>query len=293
MAEEGLDEKEMLKIAQHFLLSSPPGQFNEVLGDVRKILPEGFLSESMAQGIARVYNNRNGKVLPTSNGNILINASTEIDPTHHFSSTLGSSVGVDHLSASSTDDSTPIPVQLSGESGGISLYREALQESLNRYVKAQYKSAAQLCSPGSACSVVCNESNVILININGELTNISNFKSGRFSSSWTVNPASSSISGEIKVHAHIFEDGNVQLQQSKAYPLITLRGSSESELASSVVAFIQSSETALQEGLEEMYRTMNEETLKSIRRIMPFTRTKMEWNINAVRMVRQTQAAKK
>ena len=45
----------------------------------------------------------------------------------------------------------------------------------------------------------------------------------------------------------------------------------------------------MQSGLEEMYTTMNNETLRSMRRIMPITRTKMEWNVNAVRMVKQVR----
>jgi hypothetical protein len=41
-----------------------------------------------------------------------------------------------------------------------------------------------------------------------------------------------------------------------------------------------------------MYANMNEETFRSMRRIMPITRTKMEWNVNAVRMIKQTKFAK-
>jgi len=33
-----------------------------------------------------------------------------------------------------------------------------------------------------------------------------------------------------------------------------------------------------------MYANMNEETFRAMRRLMPITRTKMEWNVNAVRL---------
>jgi capping protein alpha len=285
---EQLSDEEKLKIAQHFLLSSPPGQFSEVLTDVRKILPEGILTDAMATGIARVYNNRNGKVFMAADGKVVVNANTEIDATHYFNASSGTSLCIDHLTGQVAGDGQPVPVHFSGETNGLGLYREALQTALRAYSIGQYRP-----SDMAAVSVACNESNQIVVNITGERTNIKNFWAGRWSSSWIVDAANPSISGEIKIHAHIFEDGNVQLQQNKAFPRASLRGESEESLASAVVAFIQAAETALQEGLEEMYRNMNEETLKSIRRIMPFTRTKMEWNINAVRMVRQTQAAKK
>jgi hypothetical protein len=38
-----------------------------------------------------------------------------------------------------------------------------------------------------------------------------------------------------------------------------------------------------------MYSNMAEETFRAMRRIMPVKRTKMEWNINSVRMNRQVR----
>jgi capping protein (actin filament) muscle Z-line, alpha len=52
---------------------------------------------------------------------------------------------------------------------------------------------------------------------------------------------------------------------------------------------MKESEKSLQAGLQDMYLHMNEETFRAMRRLMPVTRSKMEWNINAVRMVKQTR----
>lgn len=51
----------------------------------------------------------------------------------------------------------------------------------------------------------------------------------------------------------------------------------------------QTQESILQSGLEDMYTNMSTETFRSMRRLMPITRTKMEWNVNSVRMVRQVR----
>lgn len=40
-----------------------------------------------------------------------------------------------------------------------------------------------------------------------------------------------------------------------------------------------------------MYGTLNTDTLKAMRRTLPITKVKMEWNVNAVRMNKQTRAA--
>ena len=39
-----------------------------LLADVRKLLPEGLLTEQLATGIARVYNTRTGKVVTAPSG---------------------------------------------------------------------------------------------------------------------------------------------------------------------------------------------------------------------------------
>lgn len=79
------------------------------------------------------------------------------------------------------------------------------------------------------------------------------------------------------------------MQSTKAVAATALAGASDSELAGQVIALIQAEETALQSALEEMYTNMNSETIRSMRRVMPITKTKMDWNVNAVRMVRQVR----
>ena len=61
--EEAITDEERLQIAQHFLLSSPPCQFHEVLADVKKILPDGLLTDPLTVGIARAHNVKSGKVV--------------------------------------------------------------------------------------------------------------------------------------------------------------------------------------------------------------------------------------
>lgn len=95
------------------------------------------------------------------------------------------------------------------------------------------------------------------------------------------------ISGEVKVHAHYFEDGNLQLQTSKPVAAVQIPVVGEKDFAEAVANHIKSSETALQNGLHDMYANMKDETLKAMRRAMTVTNSKMEWNINAVRMVNQ------
>jgi capping protein alpha len=93
------------------------------------------------------------------------------------------------------------------------------------------------------------------------------------------------VSGEIKIRAHYFEVGNVQLQTKKVVAATTLAtGGDASGIAAAIKDHVAVSEKEIMDGLEEMYGNMTEETFKSMRRVMPVHRNKMNWNIHEVKL---------
>ena len=297
---EEVSNEEKLQIAQHFLLSSPPGQFQEILTDVKKLLPDDLLTEELATGIAHSYNIKTCKVVTAPSGckTVLCSAS-EIDATHYTDPTTGAPFGIDHLTLISTiagADECTVP----SSSPNLEHRRVQLHEAVQLYLKEAYPSE----DSGAA---VCIQRSKLVVTMTGERTNLRNFWSGRITSTWTIESSSTegqldlsslsltesnkidvTIVGDMKIHAHYFEDGNVQLQSHKQFPSKNVSIlHPESDFGTSIVAHIRACETTLEQGLSDMYVNMNEETFKQMRRLMPVTRNKMEWNINAVKMVRQ------
>lgn len=266
---EEVSNEEKLQIAQHFLLSSPPSQFSEVLDDVRKLLPGGLLPDPLAAGIARAYNTRINKVVTVGGHKTVLTAAGEVDATHYIDSKTSTVFSVDHLTLATSESSQAADMDASLES-----QRSSLQTVLDAYVAQHYAGS------DAAASVLAKDGKLI-IHISGERPNLRNYWSGRWQSQWTLTPSGSNaaLSGEIKLHAHYFEDGNVQLQTSKSIAQKTVP-------FTEVLDAIKRSENELQAGLEDMYQNMNEETLRDMRRVMTVSRTKMEWNVNAQRMVR-------
>lgn len=165
------------------------------------------------------------------------------------------------------------------QNDSIELKRSKLQSEINKYVSTKY------ISESSAGSVFIKDNKIFIV-LTGEKENLRNYWSGRWNSTWTIQFESDSciISGDIKLHAHYFEDGNVQLLSTKNIPSKSLSYSTDDDLSQSIVSTISTSESTVQKGLEDMYANMNEETFRAMRRLMPITRTKMEWNVNAVRL---------
>jgi capping protein (actin filament) muscle Z-line, alpha len=94
------------------------------------------------------------------------------------------------------------------------------------------------------------------------------------------------VTGEIKIRAHYFESGNVQLQTKKVIAASTLavKGAGAEAFATAVKDHLAVSEKEILEGLEEMYANMTDETFKAMRRVMPVHRNKMNWNIHEVKL---------
>ncbi|KUF81865.1 F-actin-capping protein subunit alpha-2 [Phytophthora nicotianae] len=90
------------------------------------------------------------------------------------------------------------------------------------------------------------------------------------------------VKGTIQLHVHYFENGNLQLQNSKDIEEeITVQR--PGGLGDAILRVMKEAEDDLQTNLEDMYINMSEETFKEMRRVMPVTQTKMEWSLHAHR----------
>ena len=82
------------------------------------------------------------------------------------------------------------------------------------------------------------------------------------------------LSGTVNVDVHYYEDGNVRLTASKA---LDLPASAARASAPEVLRHIAAAERKYQEELNRGFAALNEGAFKSLRRQLPVTRQKVEW----------------
>lgn len=98
-------------------------------------------------------------------------------------------------------------------------------------------------------------------------------RNGRWRSLYIYSPSSSSLTGSIKVDVHYYEDGNVRLLTDKPVSV-----SIASPTPASIVREIAITEKKVQEELNKGFINLSEGAFKGLRRQLPITRQKIEWD---------------
>ena len=103
---------------------------------------------------------------------------------------------------------------------------------------------------------------------------LSQYWAGSYRSSWTLDTSSGALEGSIKCLIHYFEDGNVQLDDGASFKAsVDVSGDVGAALAKAVKAH----EAPFMEKLEDIYLNLSKDLLGALRRRLPVTKQKFDW----------------
>jgi len=160
----------------------------------------------------------------------------------------------------------------------IASLRKAVQKEMDLYLKEKYMAGKAVC-----VVYANNETKNLSICIHASNTKISAFWTGGWNSVFVFNVEGSKdveLNGNIKIHVHYFEDGNVQLH-AEVNKTAMIQVKDDDGTAQQVRTAISNIESNYQSHLEQMYIEMHRSTFKNIRRGLPINGQVMNWNIAA------------
>ena len=263
------DEK--CSIISQFVMASPCHELKNVIKDVRVLVADDELVDSVLPDVVREYSKREFVPCETPYGNKV--------PLCSYSEGE-SGIFLDPYEAKwfkVTDFIKLKSEEAEGPSVEISPFQKLLQESLNQYIADHYRS-------GTGCAFSTSEGIVLVVN--SEKSNPGSCWSGRWKSYLTIvcsSETSCTASGLIENDVHYYEDGNVQMDTSKEITK-DLTASDPEALAKKVVTFLDDSEREFHMKIDEVCQTLADKSLKSLRRRLPVSKQLFNFSSGAHRL---------
>jgi capping protein alpha len=257
-------EEELVDIANNFLLNSPPGEFMEVVTDVRALLPNESLINESAPRTFREYNTEQMVQVDSPKGHkVLITKYGEVADGEYLDPKGGLVLSYDHIKQEVTGSRAIASGDLESN---IESLRAAFEKEAFNYVGEFYPHGS---------TTVYGKDGKIIVAISSARFNPHNFWNGRWRSIWTYHAGE--LTGHFKIVVHYYEDGNVQLNSDATQTTKISEGSPDATAAAAFKA-IAKVEQSFQEALDGSYRSMGDTTFKALRRALPITRTRIDWN---------------
>lgn len=270
--EELVSDTEKARIAAHLVQEAPPGEFNEVWNDARILLNDDNLMGSLAPAAAQYHKDQLLAVqYDSSYPKTLLTNYNELPDGRFYDPISKKSFKYNFLNKSVSDVQ---PYEGPHVDEKLEAFRKAVQVELDAYIQEHYHNAGV-----GVVFVFCGH---LAIAIESHIFKPKNYWNGRWRSQWEI-PAlekneTIEINGFSRINVHYYEDGNVQLSAEKKDLTAQAKYSNDPvETAKSVIVAIEKTETTFENAIIQNYNVMSDNTFKMLRRKLPITRSKFDW----------------
>jgi len=251
-----------LETVSAFVEDAPPGELADVIADIKALT---LSSPNIVSKLGPAFEKYNEEQfvttkLPGSSQQVIISYHSSLGDGRYYDVESSSSFAFDHTKQQASAVQSYVL-----EGPQTDLVKSTLK-SLGAYVKEHFANASYGVYP------IENDSKLAIIIVANKYSP-NNFWNGRWRSLYIFDPSSGDLEGSNKVDVHYYEDGNVRLLTNRS-----LSASVPSGTGSGIVKEISISEKKYQEELNKGFTGLSEGAFKSLRRQLPVTRQKIEWD---------------
>ncbi|OAX36657.1 F-actin capping protein, alpha subunit [Rhizopogon vinicolor AM-OR11-026] len=266
-----MSSKDRIQVATSFILQSPPGEINDVLNDVRVIVDDDERLEEGVLPALREYNLAQFTTVdvPGEHHQTIVSEFARVpgsDEERYLDPRSKTSFIFNHLTLEATDPQSEEPSEAESQ-------RAALESAALSYLSSHYHDGV--------ATIFAMSTTQFVVQIVSNKYNPSNYWAGRWRSQYEIDFESRSIQGKVLVNVHYYEQGNVQLNTSHDLSIsipAAVSSVPHTSAASKIFALIEAEESRCQTSLNDSYHEMGEKTFKGLRRALPLTRQKIDWD---------------
>ncbi|KAK7557745.1 putative actin-capping protein alpha-2 chain [Phyllosticta paracitricarpa] len=244
-----------------FIESAPPGELSNVTAAIKSIT--GSSDVSFLSPTLQKYNEEQFTTvkLPGASDPVIVSSFNSLGDSRYYDPSSQTSFAFDHVTQQASDAQSHVL-----ESAHADLVKSLLK-SLSTHAAEHYPAAAVGAYP------IESDERIAIVLVSSKYSP-NNYWNGRWRSLYVYEPASGKVTGSIKVDVHYYEDGNVRMLTDK--PVTTSAGSGGASGAD-VVKALALAERKYQEDLNRAFGSLSEGAFKGLRRQLPITRQKIEW----------------
>ncbi|KAL4779785.1 F-actin-capping protein subunit alpha [Aspergillus varians] len=251
-----------VEVASSFIEGAPPGELADIISDIKTLTSDADdIIPSLAPAFERYNESQLATVkLPGASQEVIVSEFNKLDGNRYFDVENQTSFEVDHVTQEASAAQSYVL-----ESQNADLIKSLLK-ALAAHAREHYPSSSYGVYP------IDNDSAVAILLVANRYSP-NNFWNGRFRSIYQVAVGeSTTVTGKIHVDVHYYEDGNVSLNTTKPVNV-----SVPSATGESIISRIAATERTYQDELNKAFGQMAEGAFKSLRRQLPITRQKVEW----------------
>lgn len=245
-----------------FVEGAPPGELADVIADIKALtLETPKLITQLGPAFEKYNEGQFATVkLPGSSQSVIVSSYNSLGDGRYYDVESSSSFAFDH----STQKASAVQSYVL-ESSQLDLVKSLLK-GLGSHVKEHFPNASYGVYP------IEDDSKIAMLVVANKYSP-NNFWNGRWRSLYVFSLSASSLSGNINVDVHYYEDGNVRLLTTKP-----ISASISSASASTIIREIAVAEKKYQEEVNKGFNNLSEGAFKGLRRQLPITRQKIEWD---------------